>query len=229
VGKASRRARVLCVDDDRDIAEIVQAVLSDEGYEVSCLYASSPDILARTVGMLEPDCVLLDGGSSEDYGKGWEEAAALGVRRRPVPVVMFTAHHREAPEAREDTTERARGAGFAEIVEKPFDLDALLAAVARAVGKSVPFRRGPTAEARRTNALVKALEQAGATEVRPSTLREWATFRDASGCLVQLYWWQARGVYQVARYTDEGEMRMIGQLVDRDAAIALAMGTAPQT
>jgi CheY-like chemotaxis protein len=29
---------VLCVDDHRDIAEIVQAVLVDEGYAVSCLY-----------------------------------------------------------------------------------------------------------------------------------------------------------------------------------------------
>ena len=39
------QARVLCVDDDRDIAEIVQAVLIDAGYAVSCLYDLSGDAL----------------------------------------------------------------------------------------------------------------------------------------------------------------------------------------
>lgn len=217
------RPRVLCVDDDRDIAEIVQAVLVDEGYDVSCLYDASPETLSRSVGMLEPDCILLDGGDRERFGAGWQEAAALHERRRPVPVVMFTAHARDVAEAEEGTTERARDAHFAAIVSKPFELDELLAAVAEAVGRSQPFERSAAAETCRTEELVAALRRAGATDIRPSTMREWATFRDAAGDLMQLYWWQARGVYQIGRYREDGVMRMVGQVGDRDAAIALAM------
>lgn len=53
-------ASVLCVDDDRDVAEVVQAVLTDEGYKVSCLYELEDEALLRAVGRLEPDVVLLD-------------------------------------------------------------------------------------------------------------------------------------------------------------------------
>ena len=54
-------------------------------------------------------------------------------------------------------------------------------------------------------------------------MREWALFRDRTDRLVQLYWWQDRGVYQVGRYNNDGVMKMLGQFVDRDAAIELAL------
>ena len=31
------RPSILCVDDDRDVVEVVQAILEDEGYAVSSL------------------------------------------------------------------------------------------------------------------------------------------------------------------------------------------------
>ena len=55
------RPSILCVDDDRDVVEVVQAILEDEGYAVSCLYDLTDDALLRTIGRLEPDAVLLDG------------------------------------------------------------------------------------------------------------------------------------------------------------------------
>ena len=48
---------MLCVDDDQDIAEVVEAILTDEGYEVACLFTLDDDALRRAVGRLEPDCV----------------------------------------------------------------------------------------------------------------------------------------------------------------------------
>lgn len=179
---------VLCVDDHRDIAEIVQAVLADEGYAVSCLYESAADALLRTVGRLEPDCVLLDSSGLEEYGDSWEPASVLHRRRRAIPVIMFSAHVLAIREAREGVTERAQDAAFAGIVAKPLDLDELLAAVANATGQSAPFDRSSQGENRRTQELVKALETSGANEVRPSKLREWALFRDGSGDLCQVYW-----------------------------------------
>ena len=70
---------------------------------------------------------------------------------------------------------------------------------------------------------MKALEARGATEIRPSKMREWALFRDRDGALLQLYWWQQRGVYQVGRYRETGQMVILGQFVDRDAAIEAAL------
>lgn len=215
-------ASVLCVDDDRDVAEVVQAILVDEGYAVSCLYELADDALLRAVGRLEPDVILLDSASALDYGDSWELAAAITHRRRNVPVVMFTAHRADVAEATTGSA-RAQAAGFAAIVPKPFHLDELITAVATAAGRSTPFDHSEAADARRTDELVAALQARGATDVRPSRMREWALFRDAKGRLVQIYWWQKRGVYQVGRYRDSGQLAMLGQFVDRDAAIEVAL------
>jgi hypothetical protein len=63
-----RTARILCIDDDRDVADVVQAILADAGYEVSCLYEVTVDAIRRTVGQLEPDCLLLVGVPGAEYG-----------------------------------------------------------------------------------------------------------------------------------------------------------------
>lgn len=217
-----RHPTILCVDDDRDVVEVVEAILVDEGYAVSCLYDLSDDALLRTIGRLEPDAVLLDGLASGSYG-GWDLAARVRKRSRPVPVVMFTAHVRDVAEAEEARSERAMQAGFAGILSKPFDLDELVETVARAVGRAEPFDRSRAAEESRTQELVQALEARGATDVRPSKMREWALFRDQDGSWRQLYWWQSRGVYQLGRYRESGELVMIGQFIDREAALELAL------
>lgn len=216
-------ASVLCVDDDRDVAEVVQAILVDEGYAVSCLYELADDALLRAVGRLEPDVILLDSASGTAYGGSWDAAAEITHRRRPVPVVMFSGHSADAAEAREGGSTRADAAQFAAVVLKPFHLDELLTAVATAAGRSTPFEHSEAADVRRTDELVAALQARGATDVRPSRMREWALFRDAKGRLVQIYWWQKRGVYQVGRYRDSGQLAMLGQFVDRDAAIEVAL------
>jgi DNA-binding response OmpR family regulator len=51
---------VLIVDDDRDIAELVEAVLTDASYTVSLLHQLEPEMVVAAVGRLEPDCLLLD-------------------------------------------------------------------------------------------------------------------------------------------------------------------------
>ena len=216
-------ASVLCVDDDRDLAEIVQAALTDEGYRVSCLYELEGDALLRAIGRLEPDVVLLDSGDPSDYGPAWDVARSIHERRRPVPVVMFTAHILAVKEAQAAESERALAAHFAAVVPKPFHLDELLTAVATAAGRSLRFDRSPDAEATRTRELVNSLAQHGASEISPSLLREWAMFRDKKRRLVQLYWWQKLGVYQVGRYNDEGVLKMLGQFIGRDAAIEVAL------
>ena len=147
----------------------------------------------------------------------------MAARGRRVPVVMFTAHAHDVADARAGTSARAAAAEFVAVLDKPFDLDDLIDAVAKATGESVPFDRSQAADERRTSELVSALREHGATEIETSKRREWAMFRDKGGTICQMYWWQARGVYQVGRYTEGGKLRMIGQFVDRDAAINAAL------
>jgi CheY-like chemotaxis protein len=215
---------ILVIDDDRDVARLVEAVLTDEGYNVAQLHMIEPDLVVRAVGQLEPDCVLLDGQSPQGFGDSWALAESLAVRSRPVPVVMFTAHGADQEEAREAQSARSVAAHFAAVLGKPFDLDELMAAVRDAVGHSVPFDRSLAADARRTRVLAAELEAAGATEVRRSQHREWVICRAPSGRCVQLYWWQLRGLYLCGAYDSEtGSMVPIGEFPDRDLAVACTL------
>ena len=100
---------------------------------------------------MEPDCLLLDSRGPTDYGASWRDAAWAHARARAVPVVMFTASAAAVREAEAGESARSRAAGLFAVVAKPFDLDALLAAVAGAVGSAAPFNHsaGRTPGARR--------------------------------------------------------------------------------
>lgn len=136
---ASVRPRVLCADDDRAVGETVQAILGDEGYDVTCLLEITDAALRRAIGDLEPDCVLLDSSSHTDYGDSWAAAAWISHLARTIPVVMFSAHLTDSREAVANLSERARAAGFAAVLLKPFSIDQLVDAVATAVARSRPL------------------------------------------------------------------------------------------
>ena len=136
---AALRPRVLCVDDDRGIGETVQAILGDEGYDVTCLFEITDAELRRMIREVEPDCVLLDSSSRTDYGESWRAAAWIRHLARAVPVVMFSAHLADSREALANLTERAREAEFAAVILKPFSIDELVDAVSIAVTRPQPL------------------------------------------------------------------------------------------
>ncbi|HSM38615.1 MAG TPA: response regulator [Candidatus Limnocylindrales bacterium] len=220
--------RVLVVDDDGDVADVVSAILTDDGYAVSTLVDVSHDSLFATVGKLEPDCLLLDGSSQVEYGLSWADAAHLAARQRSVPTIMFTAHPIDVREAQDAQSERARAADFAFVLGKPFHIDELLAAVATACERSEPFNHSSVGDRARTAALVRRLGELGATDVRTSDQREWATFRPKdTDAIRQLYWWQAKGAYLVGSYDQDGSLTRIGQFYDLEDAIAAAVPNHP--
>lgn len=220
--------RVLVIDDDGDVADVVSAILTDDGYAVSTLVEISHDSLFKTVGKLEPDCVLLDGSSQVEYGSSWADAAHLAARERAIPTIMFSAHSADVREARDAESARARAAHFAVVLGKPFHLDELLAAVATACDRAAPFNHSAEADRGRTAALARRLEELGATDIRTSDQREWATFRPKDVDAVrQLYWWQRMGVYLVGSYDQEGALTRIGQFFDVEDAIAAAVPNHP--
>ena len=213
---------VLVVDDDPVLSGLVQTVLTDEGYRVAVLTTLSSDAIRTAVGRLEPDCVLLDSRGPTDYGDSWLDAAWARARPRAVPVVMFTASLAAQREAEAGASARSRDAGLFAVLGKPFDLDELVATVARAVGSVASFDRAGGADARRTAALAAALAAAGARDVVTGTRREWAAFTRADQ-LGLVYWAQRDGVYYVLREPAAGgPMAQLGRVHDLAAAVALA-------
>jgi CheY-like chemotaxis protein len=96
--------RILVIDDDRDLGEVVTAVLGDEGYQVTVLEHISDESVRAAIGSLEPDCILLDGVEAAEYAEAWATAAEVRHRERPIPTVMFTAHRFDAEEAIQGTS-----------------------------------------------------------------------------------------------------------------------------
>lgn len=222
--------RVLLVDDDADVADVVLAILTDEEYQVSVLSDTSHHSVMAAVGMQEPDCILLDGASGPEYGSSWAEAAYLGARERPIPTIMFSAHAGDVREAQQEESARARSAEFAAVLAKPFSLDDLLVAVATACGASEQFKRTAAGDRERTLTLAKRLRELGATDIRTSDRREWATFRRTDDdAICQLYWWQRMGLYVTGRYQDDAVLTPIGQFFELEAAIAAVMPDASPT
>ncbi len=218
--------RVLVIDNDADLADVVRAILEDEGHLVEVLGEATHDVVARKVGQFEPDCVLLDGNSPGAYGSSWTEAAYLATRPRSIPVVMFSAHMSAVREVEEGTSQRASDARFAAVIAKPFELEYLLDAIAKASNRAVPFDRSPRGDTRRTKELRKRLVARGANDVRTSERREWATFKQGDPEAVwQIYWWQSTGVYLLGRYRPEdGVLEAKGHFLERDAALDAAFG-----
>jgi DNA-binding response OmpR family regulator len=132
---------VLVVEGDRDIGNLLEDLLSGEGYAVSLLSARMGETVQEVVGRLRPDCVLLDGDVRGGYGQSWADAAWIRTRTTPVPVILFSAEQGATAEARMNQSERSQDAGFSSVLAKPFELDELLRVVALAVSQS-PFRSG---------------------------------------------------------------------------------------
>lgn len=215
---------VLLVDNDEDVTELVTAILTDEGFQVTTLTETDHEAVAAAVGRLEPDCILLDDAGGTDFGASWRQAAYLSQRARVVPSIMFTAHAAAVSEARDGITERAKQAGFSAVVPKPFTLDEFIDAVITATGQSHRFDRSESADRERTAELVQQLRDAGATDIRTSERREWATFVSPhDDRIYQLYWWQRKGLYMIGRYDEDARLEMIGRFFERLAAIASAM------
>lgn len=124
---ASHATDVLVVEDEASIAEALTEILSVEGYRVRTAMTASD---ARTmITERAPSIVLLDymlgaGTTSEEL------LVELGARRGRPAMILYSATSAAIDVA------RRHGVPF---IAKPFDLDALLAAIrSLAVGSGPP-------------------------------------------------------------------------------------------
>jgi two-component system chemotaxis response regulator CheY len=112
--------RILIVDDDESIRQIVRLCLTDEGFDVA--EASNGQAALDAVGEFQPGLILLD--LRMPVMDGWEFARRYDSLPGPhAPIVAFVAALNAEQECATLTT--------AAILTKPFDLDDLLDAVRR--------------------------------------------------------------------------------------------------
>jgi CheY-like chemotaxis protein len=107
--------RILLIEDDVSIGELVVEVLEDEGYGVVvCLTPLDAMALLHRVTF---DLVITDGFSSVPEAV-FVNMADLIRSTGVTPVALFSAHKLDL--------EIARAAGFGDVITKPFDLDTLV-------------------------------------------------------------------------------------------------------
>lgn len=219
---AEEKKRVVVLDDDHDVADIIQSVLLDEGFAVSCLYGPDDKTMERAVLDLSPDCVVVDGSGPPRSPDPWTVAITLARHTPPIPMVRLSGNAANLEEAMLGETERARTSAIAAIVSKPFDIDRLVAAVRNAMGASAATDVSRTTARADTSRLMERLRVAGAHELHTSEAgREWITFRaKPNGDLFKLYRWQSAGTYFIGRYTANGQrLEPPGELYDTEAVI----------
>lgn len=143
-------SRVLVVEDETAIAELVALNLRHAGYEVTL--AATAEQAQAAVDRVLPDLVLLDwmlpGGSGLSLAKQWRADG----RTRELPIIMLTA--------RADESDRVAGldAGADDYLAKPFSTKELMARM-----RAVLRRKAP-------QALEQAVEVAG-LRLDPATRR----------------------------------------------------------
>jgi len=124
-----RPPRVLVVDDDPAIRDLLREALEDEGYAV---WTTDGPPATADVGALRPDLILLNHRlKSDETGRDAARRLRTDPATAPIPLLLLTAAVAELrPRAPELV---ALGI---DLLFKPFDLDELLAAVARAADRA---------------------------------------------------------------------------------------------
>jgi DNA-binding response OmpR family regulator len=111
--------RVLVVDDDPDIRELLFTALEDEGFEV--VPAGNGLEALAIIKTFRPDVIVLD--LMMPVMDGWQFANELRARDEDIPLVLLSAAR--------DLKTHAKALSAADIIEKPFDLSELLPKIAR--------------------------------------------------------------------------------------------------
>lgn len=119
---AKRKSRILVVEDDVDIANLVTFRLTREGFEVR--HASDGEQALREFDdPVLPDLVLMD--VMMPYRNGYELLADLRKRKggETLPVIMLTSRSKE-----QDVVE-GFGVGASDYLTKPFHFAELIARI----------------------------------------------------------------------------------------------------
>ncbi len=129
---AQRQRRVLVIDDDEALRELLSEMLTEEGWTVK----EAADGLAA-LALLEgwrPDLIVLDHLMPRMDGPAFLHAQRARSDIAAIPVLLLSAMRDR------DLQVEANQPGVVAAMSKPFDLDALLALVERLLAESEATR-----------------------------------------------------------------------------------------
>ena len=136
------RAKILTVDDDRDLVETLRIVLESGGYEAVAAYDAEAGL--EMVRSERPDLVLLDvmmPNATEGFHFVWKLRNLEGEYFRSVPVIVLTAIHEKTelrfyPDSANGTYKAGEYLPVQDLVDKPVDPGNLLERVERVLSAS---------------------------------------------------------------------------------------------
>ena len=119
--------RILVVDDNRDILDLIQRVLQTYGYDV--VIARDGLEALQQESATRPDLIVLD--VNLPALDGWEVCRRIKARRQ-VPVMLLTVRAERAD------IEYSRNAGADDHLPKPFDINVFLSRIAQLATRQLP-------------------------------------------------------------------------------------------
>lgn len=115
-----RKPTIAIVDDDPRLLESLEELLESAGY-AACSFSSAGSLLSN--GLSELDLLITDIGMPAV--DGFELREVVGKARPELPVFLITGRH--------EIADQNRAQGISGFFRKPFDAQALLAAVEEAL------------------------------------------------------------------------------------------------
>ncbi|MDQ6659811.1 MAG: response regulator transcription factor [Chloroflexota bacterium] len=117
------RKKILVIDDDQAIGDVVQLILEDAGYKVE-IHTDGHTVQHMREPF--PDLLLLDIRLSGADGQMicWQLKQQEATQH--IPIILLSAH--------EEMQRMARDAGADHCLAKPFEMEELLALVAKSLG-----------------------------------------------------------------------------------------------
>ena len=106
--------RILLIEDDRDVEDMLRLILEAQGYAV--VVAHAPTAAIRLLATMTFDLIITDGFSPVPRDVVANTAAVIAAAGA-TPVALFSGHRIER--------DAARLAGFCDVIPKPFDLESL--------------------------------------------------------------------------------------------------------
>jgi CheY-like chemotaxis protein len=115
--------RILVVDDDPAIGEVLQLMLEDAGYAVEIQMDGQ---VAQQMQEPFPDLLFLDIRVSGSNGQTICQHLKSQDATHHIPIILLSAH--------KDTQRMAKDAGADDFLAKPFEMEDVLALVAKYAG-----------------------------------------------------------------------------------------------
>ncbi len=128
---------ILIVDDEANIRQVLEGVLTDEGY--ACAAAADGTEALAKLRSLRPSLVLLD--IWMPGMDGLETLRRMKELQPRMPVIMMSGH------ATISTAIKSTKDGASDFIEKPLELETVLSAIRRALGGKEDARAVPAGDA----------------------------------------------------------------------------------